>query len=345
MPDQPTNRRRLPPLGFTPGRRSAFAAAPPRTGIAARVGAALKLAGVVLWTLGAIPVQALLLVLPGRMYVPFARTYWHGVYRLLGLRVRVVGQPAGGGARPLQGRRGSGGVLYAVNHCSWLDITVLGGTITACFVSKDEVGRWPLVGTVARLGRTVFVSRRAAATGRERNAMRARLGADDSLILFPEGTSSDGSRVLPFRSTFFAVAEGASAPLVQPVSLVYDRLAGLPTGRASRPYFAWYGDMDLGSHAWRFAQLRGLRATLLFHAPLDPASFPNRKAMAQACWQAVADGAAQLRQNRQAEPIAVTLAAPVPAQPGEVVLDDSALEAASQPVPAAAGATATPQPA
>ena len=140
--------------------------------------------------------------------------------------------------------------------------------------------------------------------------MRTRLAAGDNLILFPEGTTSDGSRVLPFRSAFFSIAEQAVTadgrpPLVQPVSVVYDRLAYLPAGRATRPLFAWYGDMDIGSHFWRLAQHRGLRATVLLHAPLDPARFPTRKALAQATWTAVADGAATLRQNRPARPISV----------------------------------------
>jgi len=81
----------------------------------------------------------------------------------------------------------------------------------------------------------------------------------------------------------------------------YDRLDGLPTGRASRPVFAWYGDMDLSTHFWRFAQHRGLRATILLHAPVDPARFAGRKALSHAVWQAVADGAARLRQNRPVE--------------------------------------------
>ena len=141
--------------------------------------------------------------------------------------------------------------------------------------------------------------------------MRGVLKAGDNLILFPEGTSSDGSRVLPFRTSFFAVAEvqagedRSELPLIQPVSVVYDRLAGLPTGRACRPLFAWYGDMDLASHFWRLAQQRGLRVTVLLHAPLDPALFPNRKALSQAVWGTVADGAATLRQNRPAQPLSV----------------------------------------
>ena len=80
-------------------------------------------------------------------------------------------------------------------------------------------------------------------------------------------------------------------------------LGGLPAGRASRPVFAWYGDMDIASHFWRLAQHIGLRATVLLHAPLDPARFADRKALSQAVWQIVADGASTLRQNRPAQPL------------------------------------------
>lgn len=246
-----------------------------------------------LLTLPCMAIQAICLLLPGRPKVVFARFYWAMTARILGVRVRVIGSSA---AKP-----GGRPVVFVSNHSSWLDVPVLGGRIDACFVSKDEVGRWPFVGTIARLGRTVFVSRQRHATGRERDAMRERLAVGDNLMLFPEGTTSDGSRVLPFRSSFFAIAEGEDPPLIQPVSIVYDRLGGLPTGRASRPVFAWYGDMDLSTHFWRFAQHRGLRASILLHPPLDPANFASRKALSHAVWRAVADGASTLRQNRPVE--------------------------------------------
>jgi 1-acyl-sn-glycerol-3-phosphate acyltransferase len=259
---------------------------------------------VVLWTLIAIPVQMLLIAAPGWGKVAFARVYWSVLCALLGLRVQMIGTP---------GRRYGAGrpVVFVSNHSSWLDVPVLGGRLNACFVSKDDVADWPVINLVAWLGRTVYVSRQRAATGRERDDMRARLAGGDNLVLFPEGTSSDGSRVLPFRSAFFAVAEGEQPPLIQPVSVVYDRVGGLPAGRAARPVFAWYGDMDLASHFWRFAQRRGLRATILLHPPLDPVQWPSRKALSQAVWTMVADGAATLRQNRPASP----LYPPVPAAP------------------------------
>jgi 1-acyl-sn-glycerol-3-phosphate acyltransferase len=248
---------------------------------------------VLLWTLPCMAIQSICVLLPGRAKVLHARFYWAVVSRLLGVRVRMIGTPAyDKTSRP---------VVFVSNHSSWLDVPVLGGRLNGCFVSKDEVGAWPFVGTVARLGRTVFISRQRHATARERDAMRERLAHGDNLVLFPEGTTSDGSRVLPFRSSFFAIAEGPDPPLIQPVSVVYDRLDGLPTGRASRAIFAWYGDMDLATHFWRFAQHRGLRATILLHAPMDPSSFASRKALSHAVWQAVADGAATLRQNRPIE--------------------------------------------
>ena len=273
--------------------------------VARRVRVARRGLAIIAWTLPCMLVQSVLLMLPGDRKARFARFYWSIFARLIGIEVRVVGEVAtrSGSGRP---------IVFVSNHSSWIDIPVLGGVLEGCFISKSDVARWPLVGTIARLGRSVFVSRTRISTGRERDAMRTRLAAGDNLILFPEGTSSDGSRVLPFRSSFFALAEtkpgepAESMPLIQPVSVVYDRLGGLPAGRASRPIFAWYGDMDIASHFWRLTQHIGLRATVLLHTPMDPAMFADRKTLSEAVWDVVADGASTLRQNRPARPLAVS---------------------------------------
>lgn len=284
--------------------------------MARRFRVARRGAAVLAWTLPAMLLQAIFLLFPGRQKVVFPRLYWAVLTRLIGIRVRVVGRLASTAA----GRR----VVFVSNHSSWVDIPVVGGILDGCFVSKSDVATWPVINMIARLGRTVYVSRGRATTGRERHAMRARLGCGDNLILFPEGTSSDGSRVLPFRTSFFALAEARSGesigdlPLIQPVSVVYDRLGGLPARRASRPIFAWYGDMDMTSHFWRLTQHVGLRATVLLHAPMDPAQFADRKALSQAVWQVVADGASTLRQNRPARPLNVA-GQPRPAPAGTVL--------------------------
>ncbi len=267
-----------------------------------RLRAGRRLFGLVLLTLASMAVQGVLLLVPGRAKVRFARFYWASFCRVLGMRVRVIGAPITAPDRP---------VLFVSNHSSWIDIPVLGGVLPACFVAKGEVGRWPLIGTVARLGRTVFISRQRGPMAREIEAMRAVMARGDNLILFPEGTTSDGSRVMAFRASFFALAAatGGAPPIVQPVSIVYDRLAGLPAGRATRALFAWYGDMDIASHYWRLARYPGLRASVLLHRPIDPSGQPNRKALCEEVWQVVANGAAALRQNRPVEPIGARRAA------------------------------------
>lgn len=255
----------------------------------------------VLWLVVLLPVccaiQAGLLLAAPRAAREFGMHFWRWVNQALGLRTRIVGSPAG------SQQPGARRVIYVANHSSWLDIAALGARLDARFVSKDDVGSWPLIGTVARLGGTVFVSRSRTRTGAERDVMEERLAQGHDLILFPEGTSSDGSRVLPFRSSFFAPAFGQEKPLIQPVSVVYDRLGGLPVGRASRAVFAWYGDMSLVPHLFQVAQFKGKRVTLLFHDPLDPADFADRKALSAAVHAIVAEGAAELRQNRPARPL------------------------------------------
>jgi len=253
-----------------------------------------RLAFVLIWTLLCIPVQALLLVLPGRGRDNFPRVYHRTLCWLIGLKLQVVGKPA------------PGATLFVSNHSSWLDVLVLGAALDARFVSKSEVATWPLIGWVARLGRCVFVSRNRTRTGHEADAMAERLKSGQGLILFPEGTTSDGTRVLPFRSSFFAVA--SHAVQVQPTTVVYDRMGFLPACRRDRPIFAWYGDMETASHAWRLLRRTGTRATLVLHESFDPASLPNRKHMAAEVGRIVSMSAAALRQNRPALPLAAPAA-------------------------------------
>lgn len=289
MAKQPFARRPRPGAPHRPGPR------PPGRGwgevladereAGGRLRAIRRLALVLLFTLACLPVQALLLALPGTAKDRFPRLYHRTMLRIIGMELRVQGAPCAAGP-----------VLFVSNHSSWLDILVLGAILDARFVSKAEVGRWPLIGWVAKLGRTVFVSRTRGRTGDEAGEMRARLSGGESIILFPEGTTSDGARVLPFRSSFFAVAGAAAA--VQPVAVVYDRLGGLPVGRKDRPLFAWYGDMETGSHAWRLLQRAGTRATVALGTPFAPGEAPDRKRLAAETGRRVTAAAAALRQNR-----------------------------------------------
>ena len=191
--------------------------------------------------------------------------------------------------------------LFVCNHSSYLDISVLGSLIQGSFVAKSDVADWPFFGFLAKLQRTVFVDRqRRTTTHEQRDQLAQRLDAGDNLILFPEGTSNDGNRTLPFRSALFGVAErsgedGGSAPApltIQPVSIAYVRLNGMPVGRSLRPFLAWYGDMELVDHLWHVAGLGRITVAVEFHPPVTLAQFGSRKALSEHCQRAVAEGVA-----------------------------------------------------
>jgi 1-acyl-sn-glycerol-3-phosphate acyltransferase len=233
------------------------------------------------WTVLLMPVQALGLLLQRQWTATFPRFYHRRCCRILGLRVRQIGHPA----TELP-------VLFAANHASYLDITVLGSLLPASFIAKREVEGWPLFGWLARLQRTVFIDRRLRSTAQHRDSIADRLAASDALILFPEGTSGDGNRILPFKSALFSVA-GRGGVVVQPVSVAYTRLDGLPIGRALRPLFAWYGSMDLAPHLWTLLGLGTVEIVVEFHPPTTLAECGSRKALARYCEDRVAAGLAR----------------------------------------------------
>lgn len=252
-----------------------------------------RLAAVFAWTLPLMPVQAIGLALNCRWAAEFPRFFHRRVCRLLGLKVRQIGEPAS--TRP---------VLFVSNHLGYLDIPVLSSLIPVSFIAKSEIAGWPFFGWLAKLQRSVFVDRQVRSTAEQRDAIAERLAAGDALMLFPEGTSGDGNHVLPFKSSLLSVAFNPSVgePItVQPVSLAYTRLDGLPIGRALRPFFAWYGDMDLAPHAWRLLGLGTVEVEIVFHPPTSVAEWASRKELTQFCYETVSNGFSQLLSGRYDE--------------------------------------------
>lgn len=252
--------------------------------------AVVRLAAYLTLTLLLIPVQAVAVLLGLRLAERLPRVYHRICARILGIRVVVRGRRVR--ERP---------VLFAANHVSYLDITALGAVVTGCFIAKTEVAGWPFFGVLAKLQRTVFVARRRSAVAAHSDDIARRLEHGDNLILFPEGTSGDGTRVLPFKSAFFSVAErgpGGRPLTVQPVSIAYTRLNGVPLGRGLRPFFAWYGDMDLLPHLWTVAALGKLTVVVEFHPPLTLDEAGSRKALAAEVQNRVADGVARANAGR-----------------------------------------------
>lgn len=254
-----------------------------------RLRASCLLAGFVLSAFLLMPVQALALKFNWRLAKTLPNRYHRFLCRLIGIRVVRRGEPYGGGA-----------CLIAANHTSWLDIPIMASLQPSSFVAKSEVAGWPFFGTLARLQETVFVEReRRTRTAQSRNEIHARIAGGDRLVLFPEGTSSDGNRVLNFKSALMSVAQLAIVNgeedreddlVVQPMSVAYVKLHGLPMGRQFRPFFAWYGDMDLFPHLWEAFSLGPIDVVVEFHKPVTIREIGNRKALALYCEEACRAG-------------------------------------------------------
>jgi 1-acyl-sn-glycerol-3-phosphate acyltransferase len=255
---------------------------------------ARRLLGYLCLTLLLMPVQALFVALGTRMAERFPVAYHRVCCRLMGIDIATVGAMSRN--RP---------TLFVSNHTSYIDITVLGALIPGSFVAKAEVAKWPLYGWLAKLQRTVFVDRKRNTSHLQRDQLQQRLAAGDNLILFPEGTSNDGNRVLPFRSALLSVAEASSAdaPLViQPVSVAYVALNGIPMGHGLRPLVAWYGDMTLGPHLWQFSRLGKVTVVVEFHPPVDFRDAGSRKDLTRYCLASVADGVERALTGRALAP-------------------------------------------
>lgn len=246
-------------------------------------GAAWRLAVLGLTCLALAPLQLLAIRrgwrLAGRLPVLV-----HGLFaRLFGLRVTVRGTPPRG--QP---------TLVLANHVSWLDIPVLASLHPLSFIAKSEIAGWPVAGTLARLQRSVFIERERRSATAEVNALVARrLGRGEAIVLFAEGTTGDGNRLLPFRSSLIGAARaalhepGLGEVWLQPLSLAYTHRHGLPLTRRDRPEVAWYGDMEIGRHALGFLRGGPLDVAVTWGEPIPFRAGHDRKAATAAAEAAV----------------------------------------------------------
>ncbi len=175
------------------------------------------------------------------------------------------------------------------NHSSWLDIFTLNAAKHIFFVSKAEVASWPGIGWLARATGTVFIERDRSQAREQTNLFETRLKMGHKLLFFPEGTSTDGCRILPFKTTLFApfmTDELRDLLWIQPVTVVYHA----PKGRPARHY-GWWGEMDFGENLLKIlAEPRQGKIEVVFHDPLKASEFKNRKTLSAACEAAIRQG-------------------------------------------------------
>jgi 1-acyl-sn-glycerol-3-phosphate acyltransferase len=264
---------------------------------------ALVAAAIAVTTAVLIPFQWLSLVfkLETRRAIP---VFYHRIIcALLGVRIRVVGDRSS--KRPL---------LVLANHTSWLDITVITAVAPVVFVAKREVATWPFFGLLAKLQRSVFVDRQRRHKVVETNAEIAqRLAEGDPVVLFAEGTSSDGNRVLPFRSALIGAARDALADaansgrvFIQPLSIAYTGLHGVPMGRQHRPIAAWYGALDLMPHLKRIIAEGATDVVVTWGEPIPYDGSADRKTIARDVEETVRKLTVNALRGRAAAPISAS---------------------------------------
>lgn len=204
------------------------------------------------------------------------------VFVILGMELQREGQPL----------QGAGGVV--ANHSSWLDIFALNASKRIYFVSKSEVSAWPGIGWLARATGTVFIKRDRSELNAQISLFQARLKAGHRLLFFPEGTSSDGLRVLAFKPALFAAFLDPALRdtlAIQPVTVSYVA----PPGQDPR-FYGWWGGMDFGPHLLATLALKRQGSVrVIYHPAVNVADFSDRKMLAHALEQQVRAGLAQHR--------------------------------------------------
>lgn len=185
------------------------------------------------------------------------------------------------------------GTLYVCNHISWLDIPVLGATLGADFIAKSDVGSWPLIGTLSRRTGILLVQRERRGETADQVAMIAdRLARGRSLMLFPEGTTSDGTGILPFRSSLFAAA--SAARMIQPLALAYLTADGGALDAETQRAVGWVGEESLGASVARVTHM-ALSAEVRLLPAFAADAEPGRKALADRCHAEICEAYAAIR--------------------------------------------------
>ncbi len=248
--------------------------------------ATIKLIAFALLVAAILPTQSLLLLMKLERAAACWGQLWHRtVCGVLGIDVVVEGQALDDGL-----------TAYVGNHLSYLDIPVVGSVVRGSFIAKREMRGWPMFGWLAMLQRTVFISRDRRDAAQVMAQIEAVLGSGRNLIVFPEGTSSPGVRVLPFKSSLFSVLEHhvANGLKIQPFTIDLRNVDGRQvTTLKDRDMYAYYADMTLAPHLWTFMRGKGAQLRLVFRPPLVLPEGIDRKDMATIAQASVASGLAQ----------------------------------------------------
>ena len=232
------------------------------------------------WVIGIATLHLITSFLSNKFFFIFYRLLFVGATKIFGIQVNISGI-----AKKKK-------VLFVSNHISYLDILVLGSSVDAIFIAKSEIKGWPIINKLCSIGKTIFVERTEIRSVKSQmKVIEENMVKGFNVILFPEGTSSDGSKVLNFKSSLFGLIDFKNLRNydIQPVSISYSKLDGLPLDKFFRPFLAWFGGMDLISHAWKFLGLGLSEVNVHFHNSKKFSDFLDRKHACNFCYEIISN--------------------------------------------------------
>ena len=215
-----------------------------------------------------------------RFFFVFYKFLFFGTRKIFGIKLKVSGVQ--------ETKR----VMFISNHISYLDIIILGSVVNAVFVAKSEIKGWPIINKLCMLGKTIFIERNNRRSVKKQSvSIKENMENGLNVILFPEGTSSDGSKVLSFKSSLFEVVDHEELRnyKLQPISISYNKLDGLPLVKIHRPFLAWFGAMNLAPHVWQFLGLGTSEVNIRFHKSEKFSAFLNRKEACRYCFERISE--------------------------------------------------------
>jgi len=248
--------------------------------------APLKLFVILIWTIPLLTLQFVVFLFCKSRSAYIIPQFWHkGMCVILGIKIEIVGTP-------IHDRQ----IIYISNHISYLDISIIGSYLKASFIAKDDIASWPVIGLLARLQQTAFISRSSSKAKKVANALEDMVKDGKSLILFPEGTSTNGTYMMPFKSSLFSIAlpkDGAKvlSPIpIQPFIIELLETDGKPLTIESRDLYAWYADMVFAPHIWIFMKTKGAVIRLTFLDIITPTGSEDRKELCKMVEQKISSG-------------------------------------------------------
>ncbi len=238
----------------------------------------VRLAAIIPWTIMMVLLQLVTSLISKRFFFLFYKLLFSGLTKIFGIKIKLSGIPK------------TNRVLFVSNHISYLDILILGSSIDALFVAKADIKNWPIINKICSIGKTIFVERENIKSIRNQmKLIEKNMNDGFNVILFPEGTSSDGSKVLRFKSSLFEIISSRKLKdySIQPISISYNKLDGLPLDKIFRPFLAWFGAMDLATHAWKFLGLGASEVNIHFHNSKKFSDFVDRKKACDFCFEKI----------------------------------------------------------